>query len=222
MRFSRTSSKNSFTRFSNQPCASPTAPKLTTEPVRVPNTKLYSLSQTSQLRFSVYHRTSSHFSLSPTYLINLTPPPSTHPILSTSVSLTTLNAIFSTLLSHVYTSSLKHVQLLQYQLSSSGFLDTKGSRVVRRLTKPLNMQPLNHATIHKSLLPSSSDLFSHIKTFIHRNWSTSWKNERIKGNKLAQLKDTPISWTSSNLQKTYKSNSLTLYNSKSILAFEAW
>ena len=67
----------------------------------------------------------------------------------------------------------------------------------------------HQSTIPKSLLPSNSDLFYHIKKFINQHWFALWKTERTKGNKLAQLKDTPVPWNSSNLQTRSQEITLT-------------
>ena len=48
------------------------------------------------------------------------------------------------------------------------------------------------------LLPSTSDLFTHINKFIQNQWFLEWKDSFLRGNKLARLKDIPVPWASSN------------------------
>ena len=65
--------------------------------------------------------------------------------------------------------------------------------MVDRATK----QATNLQSVSKSLLPSTSDLFTHINKFIRNQWFSEWKDSILHGNKLAQLKDTPVPWASS-------------------------
>ena len=69
-------------------------------------------------------------------------------------------------------------------------------------------------TILKTLLPSNSDLFSHIKKSINQLWFASWKFGKTTGNKLAELKDTPVHWNSSNLQTRSQEITITRFKSE--------
>ena len=139
-------------------------------------------------------------------ILSTTPSSRTHPILIVSDSLAALNAISQPSPSHPL---ITHIHILFESCTAMsipivfiwapGHKGIPGNEKVDKAAKQATQLP----TIRKSLLPSSSDLFSHIK-----KWFTSWKNERIKGNKLAQLKEYPIPWISSNLQS--KSQEITL------------
>jgi len=91
-----------------------------------------------------------------------------------------------------------------------GHSGIRGNEKVNKAAKQASQQP----HILKSLLPSNSDLFHHINKYIQKKWLNSWKNEYLKGNKLTPLKESPIPWTSSNLQT--KSQEITPFSKNRI------
>ena len=124
------------------------------------------------------------------------------PFLIISDSLAAFNAISNPSHAHPLVS---RIQLLLETCSTApipvvlvwapGHRGIAGNEEVDRAAKQATLQ----STIRKSFLPSSDDLFHHINGYIRQRWFADWKSQRLLGNKLAQLKDTPVPWKSSNL-----------------------
>jgi len=75
-----------------------------------------------------------------------------------------------------------------------GHADNPGNEKVYKAAKLVTRLP----SVSKSSLPSNSDLFLYINNVIRQQWSTKWRNLHTQGNKLAQLKEVPTQWPSSN------------------------
>ena len=137
------------------------------------------------------------------HILSSPPSPSTHPVLIVTDSLSALNAISKPFPSHPL---IPRIQILLEACTAASIPLTfiwvpshkgiPGNEKADEAARSATHQP----TILKTLLPSNSDLFSHIKKSINQLWFASWKTEKTTGNKLAQLKDTPVPWNSSNLQ----------------------
>lgn len=144
-------------------------------------------------------------------IISHTPQLPPNPYLVVTDSLAALNAI-SVSSTHPLVTRI-HILLQSCSMASiqiifiwaPGHTGIQGNEKVDKAAK----HAARHKKIPKSALPTSTDLFAYIKKFIKKQWFTNWQDELTKRNKLAQLKDTPTPWSSSNLQTRSQEITLT-------------